>query len=279
MKHLTMVVLISLFLAFPVFANTEYVSTFSVSAICENADSVSAITGQGDFCELDLLIPAFSSVVFFAAAVPGEEEPQIPEGIRNNEFFLECLRLTKLAQQTFEFGDYDASEGFAQEAIRFAALSNEYVSTQLIAEAKRLLDWADANNIVAHFPGAYNESKEYYETSVVAHSNEEWNESINASIRSIEILAALESNRTVPLPRQYTVRTWANERDCLWNIAGYSWVYGDPWRWRDLYNANRSRMPDPNNPDLIEPGFVLEIPSIRGEVRQGMWDPNANYGQ
>ena len=76
------------------------------------------------------------------------------------------------------------------------------------------------------------------------------------------------------LPAQYTVRTWANERDCLWNIAGYSWVYGDPRRWTDLYNANRARLPDPSNPDLILPGMVLDIPSIRGETRQGMWDPN-----
>jgi len=255
-RRIFVVFLISLFFTVPVFAD---------------------LTSQDDFSGLDLLIPAFSNVAYFALAVPGEEEPQVPEGIRNNEFFLESLRLTRLAQQTFEFGDYDASEGFAQEAIRFAALSDEFVSEQLLVEAKRLVDWADANNIAARFPDAYNEGKKYYEAGVSAHSGEEWEESITASTSAIGILAALETNRSLPLPKQYTVRTWANERDCLWVIAGYSWVYGDPWRWRELYNANRSRLPDPNNPNLIEPGFVLEIPSIRGEVRQGMWNPNANY--
>jgi hypothetical protein len=241
--------------------------------------------------EPDLLVPDFSFVPFFAVAVPGEEA-QIPEGIRNNEFFLESLRLTRLAMETYEFGDYDASAGFAQEAIRFAELSDEFVSVQLIAEAKRLLDWADGNNIEARFPNNYSEGKQQYEAAVFAHSNDEWKDAISSAVNSIEIFAAFESaaNRRGPaptataattttttpatgLPRQYTVRTWRVERDCLWNIAAYPWVYGDPWRWRELYEANRDRMPEPGNPDLIHPGMVLEIPSLQGETRQGMWRP------
>jgi len=80
-----------------------------------------------------------------------------------------------------------------------------------------------------------------------------------------------------PLPGQYTVRPWSSTGDSLSAIAGYPWVYGDPEQWRRLYEANRSAMPDPNNPHLIIPGMILQIPSIRGETRQGMWDPNRNY--
>jgi nucleoid-associated protein YgaU len=144
-------------------------------------------------------------------------------------------------------------------------------------EASRLLGWADENNIATRFPSDYNEGRGYVEAGVASFAIEEWNDSINSSVRAIELFTMLQTGGTAPLPSQYTVRTWANERDCLWNIAGYPWVYGDPWRWRELYNANRARMPQPNNPDLIEPGFILEIPSIRGEVRQGMWDPNRTY--
>jgi nucleoid-associated protein YgaU len=43
--------------------------------------------------------------------------------------------------------------------------------------------------------------------------------------------------------------------------------------WKVLYNANKSKMPDPNNPDLIEPGMVIDIPSVKGETREGMWRP------
>jgi nucleoid-associated protein YgaU len=229
------------------------------------------VFSQDDQSGLEMKIPAFRSVAYFAA-----EDTSVPQSIRNNEFYLESVRLTKLAQDTFEYGDYDASAGFAEEAIRYAQLSDEYVADQLIIEAKRLLDWADSNNIAARYPNNYNESKNYYETSVLARFNEEWAEAIDAAIKSIEILAALESNRTPSLPSQYTVRTWTSVKDCLWNIAGYSWVYGEPRRWRELYEANKSKLPDPDNPNLIEPGTIIDIPSIRGEVRRGMWEPGRN---
>ncbi|MDR0302233.1 MAG: LysM peptidoglycan-binding domain-containing protein [Treponema sp.] len=235
-----------------------------------------AIFAQQEIPEMDLTLPLFYSVPYFAVTVPGEEA-YIPEGIRNNEFYLESLRLTKLAHDTYEIGDYDASAGFAQEAIRFAQLSDEFVAVQLIAEAKRLVDWADKNNIANQYPIDYKEGKFYYDSSVEFHSVEDWNEAISSATKSISIFAALETGRIITtgtgMPKQYTVRTWAKERDCLWNISGYSWVYGDSSKWKVLYEANKSKMPDPSNPDLIEPGMVLDIPSIKGETREGMWRP------
>jgi HEPN domain-containing protein len=236
---------------------------------------------QYDLPELDIKIPFYKSVNYFAVTIDGEDDSTIPSSISQNEYYLRSLELTKLALETYEYGDYDASTGFAQEAIRYAELSDEYVSVQLIAEAKRLLAWADKNNIAARFPNNYREGKEQYENAVDAHANENWNESIDSAMKSIEIFAAFESGRPVTttatttasgtLPRQYTVRTWRVERDCLWTIAGYPWVYGDPWKWRELYNANKDKMPEPANPDLIVPDMVLDIPSIKGETRQGMW--------
>ncbi len=45
--------------------------------------------------------------------------------------------------------------------------------------------------------------------------------------------------------------------DYLWKIAGYSWIYGDPYKWTKIYEANRDKIKDP---DLIYPGWVLTIP-------------------
>ena len=216
-----------------------------------------------------ILIFIFSSVFVFAA-----EETAIPKSIGNNEYHLESIRLKKLAQDTYDSGDYDASAGFAQEAIRFALLSDEYVSGKLIAEAERLKVLAEKSNIIERFPENYNDAVNYYENAVVFHSNEEWNESIPSAIKAIEIFGVFATTGALPAAgtgtrppaaaasgqNQYTVRTWRVEKDCLWNIAGYAWVYGDPWKWRRLYEANKSKMPDPNNPDLIEPGMVLDIP-------------------
>jgi nucleoid-associated protein YgaU len=72
------------------------------------------------------------------------------------------------------------------------------------------------------------------------------------------------------------VRNWTSTRDCFWTIAGWTWVYGDNYSWRVLYEANKQKIPDPNNPNLIEPGTVLDIPSLRGETRSGMWDPKGS---
>jgi len=249
--------------------------------------------------ELDIKIPVFKSVSYYAVAVPGEDEYSIPYAIANNQFYLESVRFIDLADTFFMLGNYEQSIVFAQEAIRQALLSDEFVAVELINETERLMNRAYTNNFAAWYPNEFSMGKEYYEESLIAHSENKFDQSIDLSKSSIGILASLQipeagavppppavttpaavvtGTRTVPLPSQYTVRPWATARDCLWNIAGYPWVFNDPRRWTELYEANRSRMPQPNNPDLIHPGFVINIPSTGGEVRQGMWDPNTNYG-
>ena len=84
---------------------------------------------------------------------------------------------------------------------------------------------------------------------------------------------ASEQEDDETLPRYYTVRLIPERRDCFWRIAEYDFVYDDPWKWRKLYEANKEKLADPANPDLIHPGTVLRIPSIDGEEREGMWNP------
>jgi len=55
----------------------------------------------------------------------------------------------------------------------------------------------------------------------------------------------------------YTVGTWAQDRDCLWNIAGKGQIYGDPFQWPKIWQANTNII---RNPDIIFPGQVLQIP-------------------
>jgi len=245
---------------------------------------------QYDLPEPDAIIPAYKSVAYFAA-VGDDNESAIPTSISRNEFYLRSVELNKLAAETFEYGDYEASIGFAQEAVHYAQLSDEYVSNQLIAEAARLLKWSDDNKFSTKFPNNFMEGKTQYENAIEANANENWNDSIDSAIKAIEIFTAFQTsgkppatttttpNNTTtttpsgPLASQYTVRTWRVEKDCLWNIAGYPWVYNDPWKWKVLYDANKDKMPEPANPDLIEPGMILDIPPLSGEKRQGMWSP------
>ncbi len=55
----------------------------------------------------------------------------------------------------------------------------------------------------------------------------------------------------------YTVGTWAENKDCLWNIAGRSEIYGDPFQWPKIWQANTDQI---KNPDVIQPGWVWSIP-------------------
>jgi len=156
-----------------------------------------------------------------AAEKPVTNTEQNTSGsISDNEYLQESQRLAQLAEDTYNDGDYDASVGFAESAIHYAELSDEYVAQQT---------------------------------------------------------GTVTKDGTSPLPASYTVRAWSVSQDCFWNIAGRPWVYGNSRQWRTLYNANKAKLPDPNNPDLIEPGIVLDIPSLKGESRQGAWDGNKTY--
>jgi hypothetical protein len=61
----------------------------------------------------------------------------------------------------------------------------------------------------------------------------------------------------VPANVTYTVGTWRENRDCLWNIAKKPEIYNDPFAWPKIWRANTDQI---RNPDLIYPGQVLTIP-------------------
>ncbi|MFH1287253.1 MAG: LysM peptidoglycan-binding domain-containing protein [bacterium] len=54
------------------------------------------------------------------------------------------------------------------------------------------------------------------------------------------------------------------EGDCLWVIAKMEKIYGDPYKWKKIYWANRDKIKDP---DLIYPDQVFDIP--RGIIGAG----------
>ena len=269
----------------------------------EQNDEMSFLWNFGSSAQSDY----FEYTPLMTLAQATSTDADIPRSIRNNKFFLESLRLNNLAHLSFEEGDYDASTQYAEEAIRYAQQSDEYVKLQLkirdtdnaIAAARRRLDYAASVNASTRYPTEYSQAQTAYDEARSLRTAEKWDEAIDAANRVLSLLADV-TNEPVkepvqqiippsppiaapapagppPLPAQYTVRPWAASKDCLWNIAGRSWVYNDPRQWKRLYDANKAKMPEPNNPDLIHPGMVLDIPSIKGETRQGMWDASQAY--
>ena len=241
----------------------------------------------------------FVPLYTLASAAVGDGQDEVPVTIRNNTYYMESVRLTRLAQETYDYGDYDASSNYAEEAARYALLSDEYVALQLriraasdaLAAANSRIAWASGQNAEERYPAEYAEAEAAYSEAVANMDNELWEDARDSANRAVLALANVqplpesaqqqaaqaEDRRASPLPAQYTVRYWTSTRDCLWNIAGWSWVYNDPTKWTILYSANRTRMPEPDNPDLIHPGMILDIPSIQGETRSGMWSADNTY--
>ena len=56
-----------------------------------------------------------------------------------------------------------------------------------------------------------------------------------------------------------------------------NFVYGDRNEWRRIYELNKNNFVQSSNPHLIVPGQILEIPSLRGEERQGTYNPERRY--
>jgi nucleoid-associated protein YgaU len=223
--------------------------------------------------------PATEAEPALAQETAPAKEQEFSE-LSNNHYFQESQRLLGLAQETYEYGDYDASVNFAREAIHYALLSDVYVAIVL---AKDRIDWAVSSGASKQYPYEFDEAETWYGVSLTARDAEEWENALDAANKVTELLAYIDSpgdrpEGTPPLPARYTVRSWLTVKDCFWNIAARSWVYGDPRQWRVLYNANKSKLPDPDNPNVVEPGTVLDIPSIKGEVRQGDWSSDRTYG-
>lgn len=55
----------------------------------------------------------------------------------------------------------------------------------------------------------------------------------------------------------YVVRLIPERRDCLWRIAEYDYIYGNPYLWPRIWRRNRKLI---QHPDLIYPGWKLVIP-------------------
>ncbi|AEF83653.1 treponemal membrane protein B (Antigen TmpB) [Treponema primitia ZAS-2] len=232
----------------------------------------------------------FGLIILFVCGTSLVFSQPIPGNLQNNRYYLESVRLTKLAQESYEYGDYDASANYAAEALRYAQLSDEYVALQLkiretedaITAAKSRIDWADSIGVSQTYPDEYGVAEQAYSEALSFRQGEEWDEAIAAAYRAVDALAFVSGAPVLvggkpELPARYTVRPWAVSRDCLWNIAGRPWAYGDPHKWRLIYNANKAKFPNPDNPNVIEPGMVLDIPSLQGERREGTWDPNKAY--
>ena len=168
-------------------------------------------------------------------------------------------------------------------AAQNSELSEAYVKTMIakadaskqIKYAQNQLAWAEKVHGDIYYPMTYTAGKAALDAALLAFEKEDYSAANLFAKEALNYLA--EIKEVTPLPQYYVVKPWAETKDCYWNISGRPYVYNNPTLWENLYQANKDQMKDPSNPDLIYPGMKMEIPSITGEYREGVYDSKKSY--
>ena len=190
---------------------------------------------------------------------------------------------TAKAQKALDAGEYDLAEDYATKAQENAALSDAYVKKMTekadadknIALAKNRIEYVKSIRGDTNFPLAFQSAQNFFTQANDAYGKEDY---VGASAAAQQVLTVLAAVKEItPLPKFYIVRPWAETKDCFWNISGRPYVYNNPLLWENLYQANKEELPQPNNPNLILPGMKMEIPSLTGEYRDGVYSPDTDY--
>lgn len=205
----------------------------------------------------------------------------------NNEFQRKSRAYSELAARAYEEGDYDGSIEYSRLAEEYAQKSADYIqymlarieAEQAMNKARTRYTWAKDNKAEQKYPDAFKTATEALQAGHTAFENKDFDVAVVCAQKVLDALADVTGDESsfATLPAEYRVRTWRGERDCLWNIAKDRAIYGNPYLWKKIYEANKHKFPDPNNPDWIEPGIILTIPSLNGEKRSGMYDPAVTY--
>ncbi|MCR4578757.1 MAG: hypothetical protein K5681_00265 [Treponema sp.] len=219
--------------------------------------------------------------VIFAAALISASAFAV--SYKNNTYQKLADEYTRKAEVALDAGQYDDAVEYSKKAEENAELSKAYIEMMMarneaeenIKIAKNKLAWAEQIDAPHTFPMAYTSAKENLTN---AESSFEAEDYPNANEYAKAVLTSLEGVKEItPLPEFYIVKPWAETKDCYWNISGRHYVYNNPLLWENLYQANKSAMPKPENPNLIHPGMKMQIPSLTGEYRKGTYDPKKTY--
>ena len=205
----------------------------------------------------------------------------------DNEYQRKSRAYAELSEKALNEGDYEASLNYAHLSEENARLSAEFIQRMLarveceqwMNKARTRYNWAKNNKAESLYPVPFAQATESLNAGNDAFKNEDYDVATSCAKKVLSVLSDVVGNEGgfAVLPSTYKVRTWRGERDCLWTIAELMGVYGDPLFWQKLYKANKDKLPNTRNPNLVMIGTILDIPSIKGEEREGLYDHNASY--
>lgn len=205
------------------------------------------------------------------------------QSLQDNPDYRESLRYKQLSEQALEEGEYAQAREYAELSVEYAKKSDAYIerrlaqyrANQLLQRAESLRGQVERSGRNSRNPAVFGEASGLIEAARELYRGESYTESSDSSKAAIAMLEETFGGAQIAtgakLPAAYLVRKIPGAEDCFWRIAGYDFIYDDPAGWRPIYEANRDKLPQPSNPDLILPGMVLTIPAREGESRSGVW--------
>jgi nucleoid-associated protein YgaU len=256
-----------------------------------------------------LLVASIILLFIFAGIISAQS-------LKDNPDYIKALEYQKSAEEALNQGNYDKALADAIEAEKYSKKAGEYADSMLVAfQAKSLIAYLenqfstmDKNKAQSDYPDDYANMMNDFDAAKVAFDAGDYQGSLDSAKKAKEALDNLvlamaagaatpepevtpepeetdQPEETEPpvitdqpvYPKYYVVEWNPDDRDNLWKISGFTFVYNDPFKWENLYEANKSTFVDPENPRFISPEQILEIPSISGETREGTYEPGKTY--
>jgi nucleoid-associated protein YgaU len=181
-------------------------------------------------------------------------------------------------EESYQNKDYsDAKDYLSQAKTQIADLMQRGDARALYERAENAVAQADEQGVDESHPDEYETATNLLASAMMDLENSQYQSSMDKSQQVIDTLLIFGIGSAEVLPKYYKVRLLSPRRDCFSKIAGYDFVYGDEYKWKVLYEANKDKIPEADNPHLILVDMIMEIPSLKGEIRQGTYSPDQEY--
>ena len=135
----------------------------------------------------------------------------------------------------------------------------KFQAEKLLAITLERIGKAESIDKTKKYENEINSAKEHHKQGTEFFAGENYSSAIDEARSALEWLE--KTGLKIDKIEYYKVRFIPECRDCLWRIAGYSFIYGDPEKWRIIFKANEQLFKGRSS-DLIYPGEEFFIPDL-----------------
>lgn len=185
---------------------------------------------------------------------PWDGDGEVPENLPQPE-----LEIEEASEAAPDTGKEEGAPGAEEEKTTTGFIPFRQAATAVLGDEQEESPGDSANTVASdESPQSSREllakARELWRKGVQARADNNLEEALEYFDQAEVYLAAYEA---LAVTGVYTVQARTENHDCLWRIAEYDSIYGNPFLWPRIWRRNRQLI---QNPDLIYPGWKLLIP-------------------